>query len=117
MRFRAKDGQTGKILEQSYNGECWKWLDEGMNIIIEKSTGIFDRFDNEVFEGDRVFIHYKDKSPPVKVKFGYYANDKLTASLRKPHLGFYVEEDDEDDCGYYLMINANSEIFNEEEAA
>jgi hypothetical protein len=108
MNFRAKDAQ-GVVLAQDYNGQCWAWLHQGRDITIERGTGRLDRHQLEIFEGDRVYMHYKDKSV-VTVKFGEYSDNKLTQDIFTPHYGFYVE-DNEGDQGYLSLIaSENGEI-------
>jgi hypothetical protein len=107
MNFRARDAE-GRELYQKYVGECWAWLAQGEDITIEPSTGRFDRNGDEIFAGDKVYIHYKDKSLAT-VKFGSYPNCQATADIIEPHTGFYLE----DPSGvkvYIGLLNDNSEI-------
>lgn len=109
MKFRVRDN-SGKERHQEFNGECWAWLAQGEDIDIEKSTGYKDRFGVEIFEGDKVYVHYKDKSLAT-VKFGHYYDSRQTKDIYEPHMGFYLE-DKEGNKTYIYLLNKNSEIVN-----
>tara|TARA_R110001583_G_scaffold174017_3_gene328240 strand:+ start:7370 stop:7732 length:363 start_codon:yes stop_codon:yes gene_type:complete len=114
MNLRAKD-RRGNNLEQAFNGQCFQWILEGQDVIVEFGTGYRDRHDVEVFEGDTVLVHHLDgEGSKVVVKFGEYPSDMQTAFF-KCHTGFYLE-DSTGGMSYIGLLNENTEIINTPDA-
>lgn len=62
-QFRIRCNKTGEVIdrEQSYEGECFKWLADGENITIEQCLGVKDSVGTLIWEGDTVVWYGYDE--------------------------------------------------------
>ena len=73
LKFRVYCNVKKDYIEQSYNGECFKWINEGVkNLTLEQYTGYKDVFNQDIYIGDLLEdLDHKDQGTVCFIQGAY----------------------------------------------
>ena len=93
------NGKTVYVVKQTMDDEYKIYLDANQDkFIIERSTELFDKNGVEIYEGDRVLLHFFNEYHSEQISV--YEDAKVQGIISFVQGGFWVE--DKDKISYFL---------------